>query len=129
MPVFALYNFNDADDTALDSALGNGAQLGHYVNGAVAGGGQAVLDGVDDLVKIYQDPTFQMDRGTLEINFTLSAVPLTSTQTVLSRDSVGTTDGGYRIDIQPDGSVVISHETSTGIETFGTAAGFANPGC
>jgi Ca2+-binding RTX toxin-like protein len=128
MPVFALYNFNDADDTARDSALGNGAQLGHYVNGATAVGGQAVLDGVDDLVKIYQDPTFQMDRGTLEINFTLSDAPLTAAQTVLSRDSVGTTDGGYRVDIQPDGSVVISHETPTGTETFGTAAGFATPG-
>lgn len=28
MPVFALYNFDDADTTARDSALGNGAQNG-----------------------------------------------------------------------------------------------------
>ncbi len=42
--------------------------------------------------------------------------------------AVGTTPGGYRIEIQADGSVVISHETATGTETFGTEPGFANPG-
>lgn len=52
MPVFALYNFNDTGLTAADSALGNGAQDGVYVNGAVASGGEAQLDGVNDLVKI-----------------------------------------------------------------------------
>ena len=128
MPVFALYNFDDADTTAHDSALGNGAQDGIYLNGAAASGGQVVLDGENDLVKIYPNTAFQMDRGTLEISFALGADPLTGTQTVLSRDSVGSSDGGYRIDILADGSVVISHETATGVETFGTAAGFAHPG-
>ncbi len=128
MPVFALYNFDDADTTAHDSALGNGAQDGLYVNGAAASGGQVVLDGDNDLVKIYPNPAFQMDRGTLDISFALGADPLTDTQTVLSRDSTGTTDGGYRIEILADGAVVISHETASGVETFGTAAGFAHPG-
>ena len=128
MPVFALYNFNDMGTTATDSAVGNGAQNGVYVNGASATGGQVVLDGANDLIKVYQDPAFQMDRGTLDINFSLSSDPLTGTQTVLSRDSVGQTDGGYRIDVLADGSVVISHETATGTTTFGTAAGFAAPG-
>ena len=128
MPVFALYNFDDADSTAHDSALGNGAQDGLYVNGAAASGGQVVLDGDNDLVKIYPNPAFQMDRGTLDISFALGADPLTDTQTVLSRDSAGTTDGGYRIEILADGAVVISHETASGVETFGTAAGFAHPG-
>lgn len=128
MPVFAQFNFNDVDTTALDDALGNGAQLGTYRNGATAVGGQAVLDGQDDIVKIYPDDSYQMDRGTLDIQFTLGSDPLTGTQTVLSRDSTGTTDGGYHIDILADGSVVISHETATGTETFGTAPGFAAPG-
>ncbi|WP_407703788.1 Hint domain-containing protein [Tabrizicola oligotrophica] len=69
-----------------------------------------------------------MDRGTLDISFTMGEGPLCGTQTLLSRDSAGTTDGGYRIEILADGSVVISHETATGTETFGTAPGFANPG-
>lgn len=69
-----------------------------------------------------------MDRGTLDLQFSLSAVPQTGTQTVLSRDSIGQTDGGYRIDVQQDGSVVISHETALGTTTFGTAPGFAQPG-
>jgi len=128
MPVFAQFNFNDVDNNALDSVPALGDQLGIYRNGATSVGGQAVLDGQNDLVKIYPDPIYQMDRGTLDIKFTLADQPLTATQTVLSRDSVGDTPGGYRVEIQADGSVVISHETGTGTETFGTAAGFANPG-
>lgn len=128
MPVFTLHNFNDAGTTATDSAVENGAQNGLYLNGAAASGGQAVLDGVDDIIKIYPNPTFQMDRGTLNIQFTLADNPLTGPQTVLSRDSAGPTDGGYHIDIGADGSVVVSHETPTGTQTFGTAPGFAAPG-
>ena len=128
MPVFAQFNFNDVDTNALDSAPESGDQLGTYRNGAASVGGQAVLDGQDDLVKIFQDPSYQMDQGTLDITFTLADQPLTATQTVLSRDSAGETAGGYRIEIQADGSVVISHETATGTETFGTEPGFANPG-
>jgi Ca2+-binding RTX toxin-like protein len=128
MPVFALYNLNDAGTVAADSAAGNGAQDGRYVNGAASDGQQVVLDGINDLVKIYPDTSFQMDRGTLAIDFTLSDQPLEGTQTVLSRDSVGTSAGGYHIDILADGSVVISHETDSGTQTFGTAAGFASPG-
>lgn len=128
MPVFAQFNLDDTGTVATDSAADGGLQQGAYFNGATSVAGQAVLDGDNDIVKIYPDPAFQMDRGTLDINFTLSQDPLTATQTVLSRDSVGTTPGGYHIDIQADGSVVISHETATGTQTFGTDAGFANPG-
>lgn len=128
MPVFALYNFDDADTTARDSALGNGAQDGLYLNGAAASSGQVVLDGQNDLVKIYPNPVFQMDRGTLDISFALGADPLCATQTVLSRDSVGNSDGGYRIEILADGAIVVSHETATGVESFGTGPGFAHPG-
>jgi Ca2+-binding RTX toxin-like protein len=128
MPVFALYNFDDSGLQAQDSALGNGPQNGAYFDGATAVGGQAVLDGVNDFVKMFSDPAFQLDRGTLEIQFTLSDIPQTATQTVLSRDSTGANVGSYRIDILTDGAVVISHETATDTTTFGTAPGFANPG-
>jgi Ca2+-binding RTX toxin-like protein len=128
MPVFAQFNLDDLGTAAADSAAAAGFQNGIYLNGASSVGGQAVLDGVNDLVKIYPDPVYQMDRGTLGIIFTLAADPLTATQTVLSRDSVGSTPGGYHIDILANGAVVISHETASGTETFGTAAGFANPG-
>ena len=119
MPVFALYNFDDTDTTVRDSALGNGAQNGLYLNGAAASGGQAVLDGDNDLVKLYPDPTFQMDRGTLDISFTLGQDPLADTQTVLSRDSAGTTDGCFRVEILADESVLIGPESAGGVETFG----------
>ena len=122
MPVFAYYNFDDADTTALDSALGNGAQNGVYLNGATAAAGQAVLDGDNDLIKIYPDPAFQLDRGTLDIAWTMGGDALSGPQTLLSRDSSGTTDGGYRIEILANGAVVISHETATGTQTFGQCA-------
>ena len=45
----------------------------------------------------------------------------------MSRDSVGETDGGYRIEVLADGSVLISHESAGTTTTFQTCAGFVNP--
>jgi Ca2+-binding RTX toxin-like protein len=129
MPVFARFDLNDANTYALDSAPLSGDQLGIYLNGATSTGGQAVLDGTDDLVKIYNDPLFQMTRGTLEIEFSQSVDADTSVaHTVLSRDSAGTTDGGFRIESLPDGSILITHESTSGTVTYQTDAGFQNPG-
>ena len=128
MPVFALYNLTDPGSTAVDAAAGNGQQNGLYLNGAASNGSQVVLDGVDDLVKIYPDPTFQLTRGTLDITFTTDSEAPTGTQTVLSRDSVGDTAGGFRVELLTDGSVVITHETGTGPVTYTTAPGFVAPG-
>lgn len=128
MPVFAQYNFDDTGSTIEDSATENGNQLGGYFNGAAASGGQVVLDGVDDIAKIYPSPTFQMDRGTLDIQFTTSSTAAHCTQTLLSRDSVGVTDGGYHIDLLATGAVQIVHESPAGTQTFGTPSGFVAPG-
>jgi CshA-type fibril repeat protein len=128
MPVFALYNFDEAASPVLDSALGNGAQDGKYINGATPVGGRATLDGNNDLVKITADPAFQLDSGTLEIQFTQTAHTGTGPNTILSRDSVGNTAGGYRIDVLANGAIQIVHETAGGSESFGTPAGFLNPG-
>ena len=128
MPVFALYNFDEAGSPVLDSALGNGAQDGKYINGATPVGGRATLDGIDDLVKIYHDPSFQMDRGTLEIQFVQTAHVCAGPNTILSRDSVGENAGGYRIDVLENGSIQIVHETEGGSTGFGTPADFLNPG-
>lgn len=128
MPVFALYNFDEAFSPVLDSALDNGAQNGKYINGATPAGGRAMLDGNDDLVKIVADPAFQLDRGTLEIQFTQTAHTGTGANTILSRDSVGENAGGYRIDVLANGSIQVIHETAGGSESFGTPADFLNPG-
>ena len=129
MPVIALYNFNDASTTAVDSAVDNGAQNGTYINGATCAGGRAVLDGVDDIVKLANDPAFQMARGTLEIRFSLDpANPLTEPRTILSRDSSGETPGGFRIESLPNGAIRISHESATGTTVYETAPGFQNAG-
>lgn len=128
MPVFALFNFDDPSTLAQDSAPALGDQIGYYVNGATSAGGQAVLDGSNDLVKIVPDEAFQMDRGTLEIQFTLGDSPLTEPQTVISRDSTGDTAGGFRVEILANGAVQVSHETGAGVEVTTTEPGFAAPG-
>lgn len=129
MPVIAFYNLDDSGTIAEDSALGNGAQNGLYYNGAVSDGVNAVLDGVDDAVKIFNNDVFQMDRGTLEIKFNTAASGSDDTQTVLSRDSAGETDGGFRIERLADGSLQITHESAAGDTfTYNSDAGFAGVG-
>lgn len=126
MPVFALYNFND-NLSVVDDAPINGLQNGVYVNGATASGGDLVLDGANDFVKIYPAPQFQTPQGTLEINFTPTGT-LSAPQTVLSRDSAGENQGSYRIEVNPDGSITVSHEVEGSTTTFSTGPGFYSPG-
>ncbi len=129
MPVFALYNFDDTDTTIRDSALANGAQNGLYMNGATASGGDVLLDGVNDIAKIFNSPIFQMDRGTLAIEFSQTAHVGTGPNTVLSRDSVGNADGGgFRIEVLQDGAIVVSHETASDTVIYRTDPGFLRPG-
>ncbi len=135
MPVFARYDFNDPNSpahegglpTAHDSALENGAQDGVYMHGAHPDGGQGQLDGIDDMIKIFANPTFQMQRGTLDIAFTRTQ-DLTEPRTILSRDTQGMTDGGYRIESLPDGTIRITHESPSGAQVYQTAAGFQATG-
>jgi Ca2+-binding RTX toxin-like protein len=127
MPVFALYNFDTAS-TVVDDAPINGIQNGIYLNGATASGGDLVLDGVGAFAKIYPASQFQMPQGTLEINFTPSSDAITEPQTVLSRDSTGQNQGSYSVQVFPDGSIVVTHETEGGATTFATDAGFYAPG-
>ncbi|MFN4170462.1 MAG: Hint domain-containing protein [Pseudorhodobacter sp.] len=128
MPIFALYNFDDTSTTAADSAVENGAQDGIYLDGATAVDGRAVLDGIDDKVKIYPDPTFQLPRGTLEIQFSQTAHQGEGANTILSRDTASETPGGFRIEVLADGSVLISHESAASTTIFQTEPGFLNPG-
>lgn len=128
MPIFALYNFDDAGLIAADSAPINGAEDGAYFDGASSVGGRAILDGIDDKVKIYPSTDFQLSSGTLEIQFSQTAQVGTTPNTVLSRDTSGETSGGYRIEVLPDGSILISHESEGATTTFQTDAGFVNPG-
>ena len=128
MPVFALYNFNDTDTTIRDSALGNGAQDGYYMHGATPAGGVVNFDGIDDFAKIYQSDTFQMDRGTVSMKFTQAEHVGDGPNTVLSRDAEGLNNGGFRVEVLKDGSVLVSHETATETVTYTTEPGFLSPG-
>lgn len=127
MAVIARYDFDDTGTVAADAALGNGAQDGIYINGATASGGFARLDGQNDLVK-FASPVFQLARGTLEISFTQDPAQSAGTVTVLSRDSIGETPGGFRIEIMPDGRVVVTHETAGGSNVIMSEPGLATPG-
>lgn len=129
MPVFAFYQLNDADTVARDSAIADGAQNGTYYNGASSNGEHAVLDGFDDIVKIAASDVFQMDRGTIEIQFALDPeTNMNVPRTVLSRDSSGTTDGGFKIEALDGGIISITHETQSQAVTFATPGGFYTPG-
>ncbi|MBL4927663.1 Hint domain-containing protein [Fuscibacter oryzae] len=128
MPVFADFNFDDTDGYARDSAPLGGEQLGIYLHGATPVGGSAVLDGRDDLVKIFPDPIYQMDQGTLNLSFSLGSAALTGPQTVLSRDAEGTNAGDFRVEVLADGSVLVRHEGADSTVAWQTAAGFAAPG-
>lgn len=128
MPVFADFNFDDTDGYAHDSAPLGGEQLGIYLHGAMPVGGSAVLDGQDDLVKIFPDPIYQMDQGTLNLSFSLGPDALSAPQTVLSRDAAGANAGDFRVEVLADGSVLVSHEGAGGTVSWQTAAGFAAPG-
>lgn len=128
MPVFSEFNFDDTAGLAHDSAPQDGEQLGIYLQGAAAVGGSAVLDGQDDLVKVFSDPAYQMTTGTLNLSFTIGADPLTGPQTVLARDVEGVNPGDFRVEILPDGSVLVSHEGEGGTVTWQTAAGFVHSG-
>ncbi len=66
-------------------------------------------------------------RGTLEIEFTPQG-EITTPQTLLSRDSSGQNQGSYQIEVLPDGSILITHETEGGSTTFSTGPDFFTPG-
>lgn len=129
MPVIGFYDFNDPDLNVRDSALDNGAQDGLYLNGAVSSGGQLVLDGDDDFAKIFQDPAFQIDRGTLEITFTPGPAMLDGKSVVVSRDTEGLAEGGgFRLELFPNGKLMAVSETSTSQIFNHTDPGFVSPG-
>ncbi len=127
MAVIAYYEFNDTDTVAGDQALDNGAQDGSYRDGAFAQDGRAILDGQDDKVKFGEFEAYQLSRGTVEIQFAANELK-DDPQTVLSRDSVGETAGGFRVEVLGDGSVLISHESATGTIEYSTGPGFLAAG-
>lgn len=129
MPVFALFNFDESSSSWLrDEALGNGPQDGYLYDGAHAGGGVLSLDGDSAYAKIFPSQEFQLDSGTLGISFTPTDTHPRCPQTVASRDSVGENQGSFRIEVTPDGAVVVTHETAGDSTVFTTGPGFFSPG-
>ncbi len=47
---------------------------------------------------------------------------------MLSRDSAGENQGSYQVEVLPDGSILVTHETEGGTTTFSTGPGFYAPG-
>lgn len=103
MPVFARYTFDDT--------------------------GAVKLEGQDDLVKLYADPSYQMNSGTLAISFQPDALPADGAATLVSRDGVGQADGRFHVDVLADGSINVVHEAADqGTFTLSTEAGFVAAG-
>jgi Ca2+-binding RTX toxin-like protein len=128
MPVVGLYEFDDTDLTVRDGALGNGAQNGVYLHGAVGSGGALQLDGDRAYAKITADDAFQLSRGTIDFKFVQDCQKAKETETVLSRDAAGQTEGGLRIEVTAAGAVRVIHETADGSAVFTTPDGLVRPG-
>ncbi|MCB5410066.1 Hint domain-containing protein [Pseudogemmobacter faecipullorum] len=129
MPVFTLFSFEQATtDYIRDEALGNGPQDGYLYGDASAGGGALTLNGTTAYAKIFPVLELQMNQGTMGLNFTPAGLPASGNQTVASRDNAGLNEGSLRVEITPDGRVVITHEGEGSETVFSTGAGFFGPG-
>lgn len=128
MPVYAHYDFNDLDATIQDGAPALGDQPGMYLNGASAEGGLLHLDGQNDIAKILVSPAFQMDRGTVSMQFSQISHSGDGPNTVLSRDSEGLSPGGFRVEVTAAGRIVVTHETASESVVYATEEGFLRPG-
>ena len=121
MPVFASDTFDDASKGIDDAAPADGMNHGVHLHGAAATAWPVALDGIDDIARIFADPSFQLVRGTLQISFVQTAQCGAGPVTVLSRDHVGDGAGCCTIDMLVDGTIRFVNEVAGGPETFATA--------
>ena len=129
MPVFALYNFEEPTTHLIrDEATSNGEQNGGLTGGATVDGGNLVLDGQTGYVKYDPHMEFQLSSGTVGISFTPTSDPLSENQTVASRDTAGVNEGSFRIEVTPDGAVIVTSEGASGATSYTTGPGFYSPG-
>ncbi|WP_112308967.1 Ig-like domain-containing protein, partial [Pseudogemmobacter bohemicus] len=129
MPVIALYTFEEPTTHLIrDEAPSHGEQNGGLTGNASVSGGNLVLDGQTGYVKFDPHMDFQLSTGTVGISFTPTSDPLTANQTVVSRDTAGDNEGSFRIEVTPDGAVVVTSESGSGETVYTTGPGFFSPG-
>jgi len=128
MPNISLWDFTS---NANDSVTADGtAQNGTLVNGASVSGGALELDASHcQYMLVDPDPAFQLDQGTIEIQFTQDQHVGSSPDTLISRDSSGYDNGGHlTITVEQDGSVNVRHQDTNSSEYYSTPNGFFSPG-
>ena len=129
MPVIALYNFEEPTTHLIrDEAPSHGEQNGGLTGGATVSDGNLNLDGQTGYVKFDPHMDFQLSSGTVGISFTPTASPLSDNQTVVSRDTAGDHEGSFRIEVTPDGAVIVTSESGSGDTVYTTGPGFFTPG-
>ncbi|MBJ2151873.1 Hint domain-containing protein [Paracoccus sp. IB05] len=129
MPVIALYTFEEPTTHLIrDEAPSHGEQNGGLTGGATVSGGNLNLDGQTGYVKFDPHMDFQLSSGTVGISFTPTASPLSDNQTVVSRDTAGDYEGSFRIEVTPDGAVIVTSESGSGDTVYTTGPGFFTSG-
>ncbi len=131
MARIALWNFDESpgSSVAQDTETADGvAQNGVFQNGATTNrSGSAVFDGSNDYVEIPSDPSFDLETGSIIIDFTQATAstgdspsgPNVWAQTLFSRDSHGFDGGGHlTIYIQSDGSINVRHQDTSSSHQF-----------
>ncbi len=129
MTSIALWEFNDPTNVVDDLTAVDGSQNGVYVNGATAVGGEGVFDGTNDHVVIAADPSFDLDSGTLAMEFNLDTMPSSGSRYGLfSQDSVGFNAGDFTMWANDDGSISIRHQTDSEEFFYDSPTGFFDAG-
>ncbi len=126
MAIIALWDFDDPATVQDDVAVDGAEQDGTYEDGASASGGSLILDGTDDFALIPADPGFQLNAGTLVLEFSPDTV---HNGTLVSRDSQFYDGGGhFRLRVESDGSIEVRHQTTSNDEFLSTPSGFYSGG-
>ncbi|MFN3145773.1 MAG: Hint domain-containing protein [Paracoccaceae bacterium] len=122
-----------------DTGLADGAaQNVTFYNSAASVNDALETDGIDDYANVEHpvtDTSFDIDSGTLEVEFTQAAHVGAGNNTIVSRgeEADKADDGWFGIDVTADGRVVVEHTVGTNYGgpvtvTLETAAGFLAPG-
>jgi len=124
-----LWDFLSGSSTK-DTGLADGiAQNGHFHGHAFASGGQAHFDGYGDYFDVSgTDAPFDMDKGTLEVSFSLDKV--SGDQTIVNRGEYDdkSSEGHFMITVKGSGEIEVRHHSNGEHGHLDSPDGFVNPG-
>ncbi|SLN40364.1 Bifunctional hemolysin/adenylate cyclase precursor [Aquimixticola soesokkakensis] len=129
--LIGLWEFADGATTK-DTGLSDGvAQNGAMFNGATAKSGALKLDGYNDRFDVKGDDNpFDLDSGTIQVEFNQDSEYYRGTETLVSRGEYcdKSSEGYFGINVTSSGQVQAVHYANGKSVALSTAKGFFNPG-